>query len=467
MKSLLNILVTIIAILLSISSYAQNVEIKGNAAGYKGQELIVFKHHDFITKEQIIIDKIIVDNNGDYSFKYTCNKIEQIFIDAGFFKLSLYVYPNQKVNIIIPRYKEVAKRDIFFKQVELPVLVDSNNPKELNTIILSFNQKLSALNNKYYDDIINGNKSVIRTIQTELDSTFSSKNAYFNSYKKYALGICEYPIFTNDIRTFIKKYFSSKIQDNNAYYELFKKIFTNFLTYNQYKKEPNFNHIKLLNEQKKVIMKYGITNQILSQYILLNSLHDGAFKPIIKKEIYINAIKEIRDNALNSDIKRIATKVLENVRYLSKGYACPIIKGKTQDGKEIKTSDYKGKYLYMMFFERFSPMIEEEINTVARIANSKKYLKVILVCNEKNKIRNTALLKKYKLDNNALYCKNFSKLKKKFRLVVSPSYFLLNKEGNIIQAHTIKPNARLYKTLNNIHIKELQEGNVTKSKYFN
>lgn len=460
-------LITLLFVLFTILSYAQNVEIKGNAPDYKGQELILYKYHDYITKEASIIDRSIVDTNGDYSFKYTCKKIEKIFIDADFFKLSVYVYPNQKINIIIPKYKAVTKGDIFFKQVELPVLVDTNNPKELNTLILSFDQKLSALNNKYYHDIINRNKSVIKTIQSKIDSTYTSTNSYFNLYKKYALGICEYPIYTNDIKTFIQKYFSNNMQKNNAYHELFEKIFTNLLTYNQYKKEPNFNHFKLLEEQKIIIREYGITNQILSQYILLKSLHDGAFKPILKKEIYINAIEEIRDKAKSPHIKGIAIKVLEKVKYLSKGYPCPIINGKTQNGKKIKTSDYKGKYLYIMFFERYSRMIKDEINTISRIADSKEYLHIMLICDENNKAKNTKLLKRYKLDDNAIYCKDFSELKKKFRVIVSPSYFLIDKIGNIIQSHTIRPNNKLYKTLNNIHIKELKAGNIKQRKFFN
>ena len=458
--------IKIILIFLSIHSFGQNIEIKGHAPDYKGEELTIYKNYDFITKDRIVIKKIIVDSNGDYAFKFSCKKTEKIYIDAGYFNLYLYIYPNQKANILIPKYRKVPKGDIFFKQIELPAIVDTEDTTELNSLILAFDKRLTILNNKYYNSILDNDKKIINTIKSDLDNKFKSTNNYFRTYKKYKLGLCEYPAYMNEIKKFINIYFSSEVVMHDAYYELLNITFPSLITYNQFKKEKGFNYVRLLKYQKETLCYYGVKNKELTQLIILKSLHDGAFKPLLKKDIYIDAIKEIHRRAVNINIKNLAKKILDKVTYLSKGYTCPIIEGLNSKGEKINTREYKGKYIYYMFFERFSRMIEEEMDIVARIADSKDYLKVLVLCDENNRKKNISILKKYKLDNNALFIKNFSKLKHKFKVVVSPSYFLVDKKGDIIQAHTIKPNPKLYRTLNNIHIKELKEGNIKETKYF-
>lgn len=459
-------LLQLLFIFLSFSSLAQNVEISGTISSYAGKNICAYKQRDFITRERDIIKNIHVDSKGVFSFKYKCDNTEEIFIDAGYFNLSLFVYPGMKAEILIPKYKEIPKGDIFFKAVELPALVDTDNETELNTLILAFNKDLAALEDKYYIEIDNKDKQIINKIKTELKAKYSSKNKYFETYKTYSYGICELPVYTDKLKVFISKYFSTSMQDNSAYIDLFNKCFTSLLTYNEFKEDDSINALKLYNYQMKILSNNGIKDKEVSQYILLKSLHDNAFKPLFDKEIYIKAIEYLRDNALNNDIKIISERVLERVRYLSKGYACPFIEGKDYKSATINTKDYKGKYLYIMFFEKYSRMIEDELNMLASIADSKDYLNISIICDDNNKKETINFLKKYKLEDNAIFCKDYNSLKAKFKVVVAPSYFFVDKEGNIIQAHTIKPNEKLYRTLNQIHNKEIRAGWKAKNQYF-
>ena len=453
--------------ILSFSSSAQNVKISGNAPTYYGKNIIVYKYKDFISKEKQILANPSVDNTGDFTFNYNTKKTELIFIDTGFFILSLYVYPNQNENISIPEYQEKPARDIYFKPIELATRVNTDNKNELNNLIRDFNHDLSILNDKYFDAIYNKNKSVIDKIKKELDSKYSSKNKYFNTYKKYAIGICEFPIYAENIKPFIKKYFSGKTIYNDQFFELFNKTFSNYLSYEEYKKTPNLNAHKIYNIQASKLRKEGISNNNLIDLIILKSLKDGAFNPVLKKELYINTVRYIRKKSQIQQTKTIASNIIENVTYLSKGYACPEIIGKDHAGRLVNTHKQKGKYLYYMFHEKSTLIIEEDLKVVARVADRKDYLKVLIICDEKNKERNIKELKKYKLDDNAVFCTNYKALKEKFKVIVTPSYFLVDKKGNIIQSHTIRPRTNLFKNLNNIDIKELRNGHNKKSKYFN
>ncbi len=60
----------------------------------------------------------------------------------------------------------------------------------------------------------------------------------------------------------------------------------------------------------------------------------------------------------------------------------------------------------------------------------------------------------------------FERTKNDFKVIVCPSYFIVDKDGSIIKAHTPEPGNNLYKILNNINIKEIREGNIKENKYF-
>jgi hypothetical protein len=256
------------------------------------------------------------------------------------------------------------------------------------------------------------------------------------------------------------------MQEHPEFINLFNKCFNTLLTYNEFKKDNNLHAQKLYDYQMKVIADNGITDKELSQYILLKSLYKGAFKPLFNKEIYIQTIEYLRAKAVNNEIKNISNLALKKIRYLSKGYACPFIKGKDYKSNIINTKDYEGKYHYMMFFERYSRMIDEELNIVASIADKKDYLQISIICNEKQRDKILVFLKKYRLDDNAIFCDNYETLKSQFRVIATPSYFFVDKEANIIQSHTIKPNEKLIRTLTQIYNQEVREAWKAKNQYF-
>lgn len=460
-------LITLLLIFISFSSFAQNVSISGHFPSYANKEIKVYKETDFITKNRIDIKSIFIDNKGNFKLKYQTSEIEKIFLDAGFFNISLFVYPNMKANIVIPKFKDIPKGDIFFKAVNLPAFVDTDDTTELNTFIISFNKDLAILNDKYYSDILDKNTKIIEKIENEINKKYNSKNAYFEKYKRYSLGMCEFPIYARNTKPFIEKYFITGMERNDAFIELFNKCFKNLLTYNQFKEDKNLNSIKLYNSQAKDLRSYGIKSKRLSQYIILKSLYAGAFKPLFDKEIYIGAIEYIRDHSVNREIRNISIRCLKEIRYLCKGYFCPNIKGKDMEGLDIDTKDYKGKYLYIMFFDRFSRMIADDLATVSRIGDTKEYLHISIICDEKQREEKIRFLRKYNLDDNAIFCEKYSELKAQFKVIVAPSYFFVDKKGKIIQAHTVKPNERFMKTLNQINIKEIRHKKPIKNPYFN
>lgn len=456
-----------IFIFLCLCTKSQNVIITSKAPSYIDKNITIYKHKDFISEEKDILAHIKVNKDGHFSFKYNTNTTELLYIDAGYFLLSLFVYPNQKVDISLPVYQDVPEKDIYFKPVELFTLVNTENKQELNYLIRNFNQDIAILNDKYFDAIRNRDISAIKKVKKSLDEKYISNNEYFNTYKRFSIGMCEFPMYMENLKPFIAKYFSDKAFDNYSYFELFQKTFTNIYSYDEYVKIPKLNAEKLYNIQAKSLIKQGVISKDVIDLVILLSLKDGSFRPVLNEDLYINTIKYIRDKSISKQTKYIAENVLNKVTYLRKSYTFPNINGKNINGHIINTSDKKGEYLYIMFLEKSNALIEEDLKIVAAVADRKPYLKVLIVCDENNKDSNIKDLKKFNLHDNALFCSNYKLLKSKFRVITTPSYFLIDKKGKIIQAHTIRPQTNLYKNLNSIDINELKENGNNKSKYFN
>lgn len=449
---------------MSSITFGQNVHIEGTAKTYAGHNITFYKIDNPIIDIKTHLKTVKVSQNGNFSFEYKTNKIEKIFIDADYFKAYLYVYPNFKNTIILPKYKSKPKGDIYFQQIELPVLVKSSSPKELNKIILKFDNDLDILIKQYFSDIIRHKTQVIKIIENKLNSKYQSNNKYFRTYKKYKIAQNLLPIYTRIQNQFIKKHFQETHLKHPEYIKLIKNSITNTLTYTQFKDEKNINPYRLIKIQRKHLKDINISNRKLQNYILAISLYQNSFHPIISKSIYTRSLKKICIN--DRFLKPYYLEINKKSKQLIKGSKFPDIIGENIKGTKKSIKQYTGKYLYLFFFRKINKLMSKDLEIIQKLQKRKEYLEIILICDKNKKEYAQKVMSIFNLESKLLLIDKFEDQIKKIGIIDCPSYFLIDKNRKIICPYTIKPGSNLYKEISEIDRTEQRNSHKNTNRYF-
>jgi len=457
----------IVILFFASAGFSQNVHLKGKSLSYKGKKLVLFSQKDFISSLPEKIIETTVDKNGNFELNFSVNDITKIYIPADYYVIQFHAYPGLKADILFPRHKEKPK-DIYFVPLSVPAKIIQADNKELNNLIFNFDNELSNYTDKYLLRLEKKDKSVINNIIPVINKKYTSDNKFFNIYKRYSFGQTEFIIYRDHLNTIIDKYFKNKRvhTDNNAYTELFKKVFFKYIDLDQFKKRKDLTGKMLYNELKSQIEKKGIKEQQLSDYITLKILHDACFSPILKQDIVFEALNYFYEISKDTKQRTIAHNILKKITRLAEGFKAPLISGYDINNNPKSTSDYNGKYLYIIFYEPANPKCINVLKNIQYIASKNHFLEVIFVCEKAKKPACINELKNHRLQNNTIFCDDYHQVKNKFQVIVCPSYFIIDKDGSIIKAHTPEPGNNLYKILNHINIKEIREGNIKENKYF-
>lgn len=459
---------TFVILLFVTTCFTQNVNLKGKSLSYKGKKLMVFSQKDFISGLPEKVAETTVDENGVFEFKFSVNSVTKIYIPAGFYVIELHAYPGLKADILFPRYKEKPK-DIYFVPISVPAKIKYADSNELNNMIFNFDNELSDYTDKYFSELDKKNKSVLNNIVPVLNKKYISDNNYFNIYKKFSFGLTEFIIYRDHLNTIVNKYFiNEKLYPYNySYALLFNKVFYKYINLDQFRKRKDLNGERLYKELKSQIEKKGIKQKQLRDYIILKILHDACFSPTLKQKVVFDAINYFYGVNKDRELKIVAHNILKKATRLAEGFKAPLISGYDINNNPKSTYDYKNKYLYIIFYEPANPKCINDLKAIKNIASKNQFLEVLFVCDKTKRPACINELKNYRLEKNTIFCDDFENVKNKFQVIVCPSYFVIDKEGDIIKAHTPKPDNNLYKILNGINIKEIRDGNVKKNKYFN
>lgn len=454
-------------LLFSSHVFSQNVHLKGKSLSYNGKTIVLYAEKDFISGLPEKITETRVDENGDFQLTFSVDNITKIYIPAGYYMIEFYAYPGLNADIIFPRYREKTK-DIYFVPLRVPAKVVEPDSRDLNNMIFNFDNDLSRLTEENMLRLEKKDKSALKNIIPVLDNKYVPDNDFFNVYKKYSFGMTEYIVYRDYLKVIVDKYFKNQKIDinNDAYTKLFKRVFFKYIDIDQFRKRKELTGIKLFSEIKSQIENSGIKDDDLTNYITLKILHDACYSPIIKHHIVFDAIDYFTSICKDDTQKIIALNILKKATRLAEGFKAPVISGYDINNNIKSSEDYKGKYIYMVFYEPANPKCINALKDIKNIVSKYSFLELVFICDRTKKPACVNELKNLSLHNNALFCDNFTDVKNKFKVIVSPSYFLIDKEGTIIKAHTPEPGNNLYKLLNNIHIKEIREGNIQENKYF-
>ena len=234
--------------------------------------------------------------------------------------------------------------------------------------------------------------------------------------------------------------------DNGAYWELFKSNFR--LVWPNTQSDINLllqlaiKSGKLLPLKEDLQRSIGLQNDSLMELVICKELYRvGAANMYVKKEVA--GLLKMASETFNSAVTRgVAANLSRLLSLRISGAKAPYVKFKEVSGLKLPTL-LKGKYVYIAFgnsklskFQRQMPLLE------AYQKMFKRDLLVLPVCIYEDSTEVANFKAKFNLDIPVAYFEDGDAIKSTFGLEGVPEYFLIDREGRILEAPATAPEGK-------------------------
>ena len=378
-----------------------------------------------------------IDNTKKKPIIYTGpNKYNQIYLNQ-FIELTNNLNPFRNIKSCTKEYKEMDKyiQEIKNKSRALIYKVSNKNQKEWMETYL----KANVFNFKIFYCSLYENSEFLKRIQSFAKDLAINKQYipfHFLSKEDFTLNDKYLGICSDDIEMFISGMWN-QINSSKNCTKILKKIGNNSY-YKNNKTKPTINaktyldilsNISNKNNYKEIAlmsyMKYGRYSKDWKEFI------DVTSKIINDKTV----IKSMKDQYSK---RKKAKEYMENITKLpAASFVCKDI-----HNKNIKLSDFKGKYILVDFWATWCGPCRGELPFLGKKEEEFKNSNIVFlsISMDKNTKTWTKFVKKNKLKGIQIIAGNENKnISKHYGIKGIPQFMLLGKDGKIIEPNFVRP----------------------------
>lgn len=437
------------------------VTIEGYAPGYLGQTAQLNEIEDYFSMKESTIASASVKADSTFSLVFTVDEIQKVILKIGNNRSFLYVQPGGEYTIYYPLKDKYAPYRPAGNQVEITFL--DLDTSDINFQILGFNRWMDnylALNYKdHLKDPIEFNKRMDDFKEAAQKFYAKDTGKFIFDYVRFSIANIDNIQQVANRNRFEKHDFYIKHQPvryrNDAYMEYFKNFYKGMMP--TIPMEVNNRvYLGLLKSSPSLIMnalgrEYTLINTRVRELVMIQMLSELYYSPEYPQTNIIEVLDSVRNHALFDAHKIVAKNMLTRLTEAANGGKAPEFVVKTQNGLK-GLNDYKGKYLYVHFFDPSSEKSKIEFPILKEL--HKKYQEEITflsICKESSvKENNRQLLNELNWDV-AIVPDSYASIWENYKVATFPLYVLIDPYSYIVQAPALGPQPNnLYQTIDKV-----------------
>ena len=442
----------------------QETIISGSDTSYAGVEIEFLHYSDRITNSEILLDKVIVSGDGNYQLKFKLDKITFVFAYLGIYKIHLYAEPGKRYNIILPPRQDKEPKD-FLNPYFSPTITHLGTldylPDDLNTLIRMFNDAYLPYYNKHImalsesDDFSELDKDI-----EKMEKTYSSsKNEFFNNYRKYRYGMLRHLAYQQKSKRISDEYFKEQpvLLNNPAYMELFNQVYDKY--FHHFARTPEGKELgpAISSQNLEALRKLLAKDKVLGKgeildLVILKGIHDEFYDDNYSRNALLEILEDYIDENKYPDLTDIAQWIRKKTTRLLVGFSPPEFTLYDRDSNLVSLNDFKGKYVYLNFCSCFSYTCLNEfamLNTLYERHKDLMEIVTILVDNDYDVIN--SFLERSNYQWTFLHYGHQASVIKEYDVRAFPTYYLIGPEGKLELSPASSPGeefeARFFKLL--------------------
>jgi len=453
--------------ILSFSCFA--TQVTGNIKWAPNNEVKIQKYNEYFLNSVSEIAAISTNDTGTFTTNIDIEIEGRYRILVQDYVAEFYLEPNADYVILLRSYNG-ANVPVLSKEKYVGIKLIKDGKSLLNTNIEKYNKTI--------DQFIQDNAALIiqkragDAVKEFKEKTYTKlkneNNSFLKEYVKYALAQLE--LTTNYSRQNMMDEFMVD-QDvyfsNPEYARFFKDFFNGFFRFFATSK-LNTKLAASVNVHQNIDSLYKVlnTNKYFKQLseeqkelLVITELYYQLESKVYQKQAILNILEELSQKTSNKNHKILLLEIQiknERLKLFSKA---PDFDFKTFDDKELKLSDFEGKYVYLDFWASWcKPCVEEMIILNELHKEYGQNIEFISISIDKSISRAERFWKKK--DYPWVFGHTtISNVKEKYDVRIIPMYYLINPKGELIQSPALRPTTGIEKQFYKIK-KEYKEQNI-------
>jgi len=435
------------------SLHAQQVIISGLAPSYTGEKLVFYDYPDWITGYEEAAGKCTVDSTGNFRIQIDLKTIKQIVVNLGVYKGYFFAEPGMSYKLVLPEKKEKSQQDIlnpYFEPEEIHLGIQDLKDNDLNLLVQMFDNTFYPYFNKHVDNLYARTDDIqVQSDISSMEQPFrNSGNQYFNDYRRYRYAMLN--LFANQqkVQRLSDEYFNNQpvLYDNPAYGDLFNRVFDKYFMFfgrsdSGKKIYRNINQEHSLDSLLKTLKETAhFSNDTLTELVILKQIHDEYYSSNFSRSGLLEILDSLAAGTNNERHHQLCVRIRQKLISLQAGYTPPQFELISVSGDTVKLSDFSGEYVYLNFCTCQSYACLNEFNLLRQIKQKyKEKLAVVTVITDPADENLIQFLQKNTYDWTFLYYNNHPEILREYDIRTYPTYFLIGKDGKLIQSPAPSP----------------------------
>jgi peroxiredoxin len=436
-----------IAISLSSAALAGNSTVfSGTSPEYAGVELVLYTYQNYITQAETELGRVVPAKDGVFSFAVNLVNTRLVYFHLGKNMAYLYAEPGMHYSIVLPPRRDLDQGDLlnpYFREDEFMMGIDNADTNSLNAVIARFDESFGPVYADYAMDFYDRNnyKQVDSTIRVLTKQFDSYSNPYFRHYLYYKMGMLRNTAWQFKARTISTPYFTSRPVNptDPVYMELFLRVFDSYFQYfDRTRKGSEINDIIIHGKDYRKLDELlrqdsTLLNDSLRCLVILKNIHDEFYGMAYPRGALLTILDSLINSTPLADMKYTGKLIREKVVRLLPGFEPPAFELLNRDGKQVKLSDLRGKYIYMGFCNCFSYSCMKEYEMLNRLQEKHADRITILTISVDPSLQKMQdFLAQNGYSWTFLHFGNQISILKEYDIRAFPTYFVIGPDGKLL-----------------------------------
>lgn len=433
-------------------SFGKETVVKGLAPTFVGKQVKLYRFADYISFTKKVIAETEVQEDSSFHMAFDLKETTELILAIGPSKGYMYAQPGAEYMILYPRLDlEQGQR---MRENVVQVIFDSLPETDINFKILDFDYRLDGFIGNTFEFLASDEWKVrlgrFKKHMYELYDTVDSR--YFKDHVQYSVAMVEQ---IGHIRENLQR---SKLEVYNTYIAnqpvkyghpkymgLINQFYSNSIRTAPVEMERQFYKGILKRNDSLCLDVLGRSDYLrdprLRELVFIIELVSAYKSEEYPKAKIIDMLDTLAVRAEFPEHRPIAKNVRARMLHLAKGHPAPHFELLSTADTLVDLSDLQGKHVYLNFFEDWCSRCFEEMRIIRRLRE--KYGEDISFVSIS--LDDSLEQVKRAVDNNLafdwhfLHYGNNEELKEAYRIYDLPVYYLIDPDGNILEAPALGP----------------------------
>ena len=456
-------LTSIIALVLC-AFFAQgqtNITISGEVVGGAGKEVSLYRYSDMLTRTEILVDHVVIDDNRNFELKGYANYPTLMFLQIENYSQAFFVEPGREYEVYVPRFDWDIdeKKNVHLDPEVLPLEFVNMPADELNGMISNYESVVADYIDShriYFDARFRPHKRYFDSLVAEVNKKApDTRNEYFNRYKRYQLACLKYSFHFDSRRNLMNQYIKGQpiLYYDDNYMTFFTTLFANSVSKGTQKIPAwQLGHWVSDLNVKVFLDSLGtdtlLRNEQVRELVALQALQEAYYQTrYYESDKVVQMIELIGKRTKFPEHRILAQRLATSFRQAVEGSEVPSFVLPDVDKNMVSLDNMKGKWVYLSFVRVGDPNSISEMETMAHFKDSiyakSKNVEFVTICCDREFQKMYHFLKNNKRGKRYnwtwLHFNGDYKLLEHYKVVSFPHFILINPEGQLQYAVTPQP----------------------------